>query len=80
MIVGHTPIHLFDMTEKDKSRGREIERYLQEHPWFTNYVIIDDRTDFKEEQLPHFVYVNPMYGLTDEYVEKAIEILQNEEL
>lgn len=32
IIIGHTPIHLFDMTETDKSRGREIERYLQEHP------------------------------------------------
>lgn len=80
IIVGHTPIHSFDMTETDKSRGREIERYLQEHPWFTDYVIIDDRTDFKEEQLSHFVYVAPMYGLTDKHVEKAIEILQNEEL
>ena len=41
----------------------------------TNYVIIDDRTDFTENQQPHFVHVDSYVGLTDEDVELAIGIL-----
>lgn len=60
------------------SRGAEIDGWLKEHPEVTNYVIIDDRTDFTDKQKDHFVYVNPMYGLTDTHVIQAINILQNE--
>lgn len=59
------------------SRGREIDVWLEEHPDCTNYVIIDDRWDFTEEQQPHFVHTDPMYGLTDDNTDIAIMILNH---
>jgi hypothetical protein len=59
------------------SRGAEVDGWLKEHPEITNYVIIDDRTDFTNNQQEHFVYVNPMWGITDEHVKLAINILNN---
>lgn len=60
------------------SRGDEVKMWLNDHPEVTNYVIIDDRTDFLEEQLDHFVQVDPYYGLTDDNVNKAKNILNND--
>jgi len=58
------------------SRGAEIDGWLKEHSEITNYVIIDDRTDFTSEQKEnHFIHVDPMWGLTDKHVELAINIL-----
>jgi hypothetical protein len=59
----------------DISRGAEINDWLEANPECTNYVIIDDRTDFKENQNDNFVHVNPMYGITDENMNQAIAIL-----
>ena len=80
IIIGHTPINLFNKSEKDKSRGREIETFLQENSsYFTNYVIIDDRTDFKKDQLlNHYVNVDQLKGFTDEDLKKTIYILNFE--
>lgn len=64
-----------DDEEYENSRGSEIDEWLQMHPEVTNYVIIDDRTDFTENQQPHFVHVDSYVGLTDEDVELAIGIL-----
>lgn len=61
----------------DNSRGAEIEEWLNQHPECTNYVILDDREDFNEDELPHFVKVDPMYGLTDDHVKIAINILKH---
>lgn len=58
-------------------RGSEIEEWLKSHPDCTNYVIIDDRTDFTEEQEPHFVHINSMYGITDEDADIAIMTLNH---
>lgn len=57
------------------SRGREIDLWLEAHPECTNYAILDDRSDFTEEQRPHFVHINPKVGITDEDVDIAIMIL-----
>lgn len=62
------------------SRGAEIDGWLKEHPEVTNYVIIDDRTDFTDKQKEHFVHVDPMWGLVDKHVELTIKILKNETL
>lgn len=59
----------------DRSRGAEIDDWLQLHPECTSYVIIDDRTDFKEHQQPYFIKVNPHRGFTDALMNKAIKIL-----
>jgi hypothetical protein len=53
--------------------------WLDEHPECSNYVIIDDRTDFTNEQYPHFVYINPMWGIRDENVDNAISILNKKD-
>ena len=62
------------------SRGAEIDGWLKEHPEVINYVIIDDRTDFTDEQKEHFVHVDPMWGLNDEHVQLAINILNHENI
>ena len=59
------------------SRGREIDLWLEAHPECTNYVIIDDRMDFTEEQQPHFVHVNSKCGLTDDNTDIAIMTLKH---
>ena len=59
------------------SRGKEIDMWLEAHPECTNFVIIDDRMDFTEDQQPHFVHVNPMIGLTDDDADIAIMTLNH---
>ena len=59
------------------SRGAEVDAWLAAHPECTNFVIIDDRTDFTDEQSPHFVHIDPMWGITDRHVEFAIAILNH---
>lgn len=59
------------------SRGREVDLWLEAHPECTNFVIIDDRMDFTDEQESHFVHVNSMCGLTDDNVDIAIMILNH---
>ena len=59
------------------SRGAEVDAWLASHPECTNFVIIDDRTDFTDEQSPHFVHIDPMWGITDRHVEFAIAILKH---
>lgn len=78
-----TRISMYDymLSEEDEgyefSRGREVDLWLEAHPDCTNFVIIDDRMDFTDEQEPHFVKVNPMCGLTDDNVDIAIMILNH---
>ena len=59
------------------SRGREIDMWLEGHPECTNYVILDDRSDFTEEQGPHYVHVDSNVGITDDDAEIAIMILKH---
>lgn len=61
----------------NNSRGHEIDGWLEEHPECTNFVIIDDRTDFTEDQMPHFVHTDWNVGITDENVEIAIMTLKH---
>ena len=49
--------------------------WLDFHLDINNYVIIDDRTDFKPNQQEHFIHINPHCGITDEDMNKAINIL-----
>lgn len=45
-------------------RGKEIQKYLDEHKEITHYVIIDDDSDMLPEQKSHFVKVDAKKGLT----------------
>ena len=58
------------------SRGKEIDMWLNEHPDTYDYVIIDDREDFSDEQKRlHFVHVDSDIGFTNKNMNEAIEIL-----
>ena len=55
-----------------------IKLYLTVHPEITNWIVLDDEIfiDFKQENiLPHLIKTNPKYGLTDNDVKMAIDML-----
>lgn len=67
-IIGMTPI-------LNKPRGEEIEDYLFQNDFVTNYCIIDDNSDMLFEQELNFVKTNGKFGITLEDANKAINIL-----
>ena len=73
-VIGATP----DL--KDGARGDEIAAWLQEHPEFTRWVVLDDR-DIKaakhDGMEARFVQTAMKEGLTTTDVEKAAEILKD---
>lgn len=79
-IVGITPI-LYSIIDDDidrpATRGEEISAYLEAHPC-DNYVILDDCDEILGDLRPHLVLVNDEIGLTDNDVEKAVSILNQE--
>ena len=59
-------------------RGEEILTYLRLHQGIDNYVILDDTffEDFDNKNIiDHLIITDYKYGLTDENVKQAIEIL-----
>lgn len=65
-------------TEQLIGTGNEIKMWLLEHaPQNCPYVIIDDEEDILSEQRPHFLKTDPRHGITEEGVNKAIEILNH---
>jgi len=70
-VVGITPV-------LNKSRGEEIEEYLQLNDDITSFVIIDDNDDMLFYQHLDFVKTNSRFGLTLDDAQKAIKILNNE--
>jgi hypothetical protein len=81
---GINPDYIYDKTPEriwfagltgfDHSRGAEINDWLEVNKC-TNYIIIDDRIDFTDEQKVNFIHVNPHIGFTDEQMEQAIIML-----
>jgi hypothetical protein len=54
---------IFDKTESFSNvRGEEIQKWLNEHPEVTNYVIVDDDRNMLESQQENFVRVSPLHG------------------
>lgn len=81
LIIDKTPEHMWITPtthikglENFSSRGSEINDWLLNNKC-DSYVIIDDRTDFTEEQKEHFVHINSMQGIDDMDVQLAINIL-----
>lgn len=68
-----------DISKTNSSyRGWSIMKYLNENDWTDNWVVLDDfEFDFETypEIMNNFVQTNPVVGITNEDVEKAIEIL-----
>ena len=62
-------------------RGAGIRHFLESCNDGEGYVIIDDHVfaDFDEEQKTHFVHTDSKNGLTEDDVNKAIEILSDQE-
>lgn len=74
-IYGYTPdIHIL-------KRGMEISAWLGTHPDVDSWIAIDDIdfSDFgRNEFSGHLVITDPDYGLTQNDVEKAIRMFNNE--
>lgn len=58
-------------------RGLEINDWLSKNK-HDAYVILDDSRDMLPDQMSHFVETDMEIGISDEDVEKAIKILNNE--
>lgn len=78
-IIDKTPVTVFGTygSTYHFTRGEEIQMWLEWHPNVKNYVILDDRTDFTEEQQAHFVHINSYRGLLDEDIVLANNILKH---
>lgn len=67
-------------TFKDRLRGYEVDfvvkNLCRKYPKL-NYVILDDLMEFHKFQKPHWVKTTFRDGLTDEKMEKAIEIIMD---
>lgn len=87
-IIGMTSLHVVDELILEKGiewleremngspRSEEIAHWLKSYDINANYVILDDLPMPKALQ-PHAIQVNPQFGLTDQHVKQAIEILNN---
>lgn len=75
-------VHITDVTESEPysvnhdQRGREIKRWLDEHPLVEKYAILDDDTDMLEEQQPNFFKTSWQTGITKEIAEAVTKHLQ----
>lgn len=59
-----------------KLKGAEIQRWLDEHPDYTHYVILDDEDVAQDDmQRSHLVQTNPNLGLSKEIAEAVLELL-----
>jgi hypothetical protein len=49
-------------------RGEEIKDWLDIHPEYTNFAILDDDSDMLDEQMSHFFHCDPWFGLTPNHL------------
>jgi FMN phosphatase YigB (HAD superfamily) len=72
---------IISMTEKSVpdgvTRGHEIDEWLTRHKEITEFVILDDSTDFLPEQRNNLVLVSNVDGLRFKHMCKALRILGN---
>lgn len=57
-------------------RGEEIRIWNEEHFKNENYVILDDNSDFLEDQMDRFVQTDHKIGLTESDCQKILEIFK----
>lgn len=60
-------------------RGDEVERWLETHGT-DSYVILDDDSDFHEDQLFRFVQTDTMEGVTEREVKLCVSVLNGEKI
>lgn len=59
-----------------KLKGFEIQQWLDEHPDYTRYVILDDEDVAQDGiQRSHLVQTNPNLGITQEIAEGVLNLL-----
>ena len=70
---------IYDITDNNGSwRGDEIQRWIDKHnEEIESYVILDDDSDFRDNQLFNFVQTDTYEGLTEREVKLCISILNN---
>lgn len=64
-------------TDITLSRGKEIVKYLEEHPNIENFVILDDDEISIPELASHHIQTTFKHGLTREKALAAIQVLNN---
>lgn len=71
---------VYDITDNDGSwRGDEIQRWIDKHEdEIESYVILDDDSDFHDNQLFNFVQTDSYEGITSREVKLCIKILNGE--
>lgn len=70
-VIGFTPV-------LGGKRGREIERWLNDHPEVKDYAIIDDDSDMLPTQSDHFVHVSSTNGVLSEHYHLLVRILRGQ--
>ncbi len=71
---------IYDITDNNGSwRGDEIQRWIDKHnEEIESYVILDDDSDFHDNQLFNFVQTDTYEGITSREVKLCIKILNSE--
>ena len=67
-VIGVTPNHGL------APRGGEIREWLRKRATHAPYVVLDDRNDMAAVRRGH-VWVNPLYGLLDHHIRRAMVLL-----
>lgn len=58
------------------TRAHEIKQFLKRNPQIEKFVILDDREGASDEDLKsHFIQTNPLTGINDDDVKRAIQLL-----
>ena len=73
---------IYDITDNDGAwRGDEIERWINAHEdEIESYVILDDDSDFHEDQLFNFVQTDTFEGLTEREVKLCVARLNGKHI
>lgn len=67
---------IYDITDGCGYRGKEVEDYINAHKdEIESYVILDDDSDFTEEQLFNFVQTDTYEGITEREVKLCVCVL-----
>lgn len=74
--------NIYDITDSNGSwRGDEIQRWIDVHKEeIESYVILDDDSDMRENQLFNFVQTDGYEGITSREVKLCTKILNNERI
>lgn len=61
-----------------KLKGAEIQQWLDEHPDYTHYVILDDEDVAQDDmQRSHLVQTNPSIGISTQITDAILVLLMN---